>query len=149
MRELYELKEMLCKELEEYGRKGEMTAGSLEVIDKLTHALKNLDKVIESKEMDEEEYSGAMRGGSSYRGVYDDSPEYERGTSYARGRGGNARRDSMGRYSRNSYARRRGGYSRMDKMEYIENLREMMEDATDEQTNQHMRRMIDVIQNQQ
>ena len=118
MHELYDLKEMLCKELEEYGRKGEMTAGSLEVIDKLTHALKNLDKVIESKEMDKEEYSGAMRGGSSsYRGVYDDSPEYERGTSYARARGGNARRDSMGRYSRNSYARRRGGYSRMDKME--------------------------------
>ena len=46
MHELEELKSRLCKELEEYGTK-EMTAGSLDVVDKLAHAIKNLDKIIE------------------------------------------------------------------------------------------------------
>ena len=48
MHELYELKEMLCKELEEYGSKGELTGGTLEVVDKLDHAVKNLDRIIET-----------------------------------------------------------------------------------------------------
>lgn len=82
MDELNKLRDMLCKELEEYGSKGEMTAGSLDVVDKLAHALKNLDKII-----DGEGYSGYMP--YSYRNDY---------RSYA------PRRDSMGRYSR--------GYSR-------------------------------------
>lgn len=56
MDEIYELKEMLCKELEEYGRKGEMSAGSLEIVDKLAHAVKNLGKIIEMYE-EEEKYS--------------------------------------------------------------------------------------------
>lgn len=90
-------------------------------------------------------------------GAYDDEMSYGRGGfyrgnsyddgSYARGRGRNARRDSMGRYSRetgysrNSY--RRGGYSRGDgKDEYIENLRDMMEDAPDEATRKEIERMI-------
>jgi len=61
------------------------------------------------------------------------------GNSYARGRR-NARRDSMGRYSRDG---RMGGYSRADgKEEYLEHLRDMMEDAPDEQTRQDIKRMI-------
>lgn len=76
MNELHELKEMLCKELKEYGSK-ELSAGSLDTIDKLAHAVKNLDKVIESYD---EEYSG------------DYMPR-----SYRRSR------DSMGRYSSRYY----------------------------------------------
>ncbi len=34
MHELYELKETLCKNLEEYGRKKDLKAGDLDVIDK-------------------------------------------------------------------------------------------------------------------
>lgn len=92
MHELYELKSMLCKKLEEYGRKGEITASTLDVIDKLAHAVKNIGKVIE---MDEEsEYSGNYDGGRSYaRGGNMRSGN----RSYARGR--NAQRDSRGRYS--------------------------------------------------
>jgi hypothetical protein len=128
MHELYELKEMLCKELEEYGRKGDLSAGSLEIVDKLAHALKNLDKIIESKEEESgEEYSGAMyRRGGSYR--YDDgmmTGGSYRGGSYARGdgrgRGSNARRDSMGRYSSRGYSRAEG-----DMDEIVEELRGMM-----------------------
>ena len=46
MHELYKLKDMLCEELKEYGSKSEMSAGSLEIVDKLSHAIKNLDKII-------------------------------------------------------------------------------------------------------
>ena len=94
MHELYELKEKLCDELKEYGTK-EVTASNLEVIDKLAHATKNIDKIIESYEGDG--YSGRMYPdgmGGSYRGYPNDG----RGYSMARGRM-NAPRDSRGRYS--------------------------------------------------
>lgn len=78
--------------------------------------------------------------GRSMRGSYDG------GMSYARGRR-NARRDSMGRYSRdgrsyrgNSYER---GYSRDGKDEYREQLMDMLDTAPDEQTRQSIQRMID------
>ena len=64
MSELHELRDMLCQELKEYGKKGELSAGSLATIDTLAHALKNLDKVIE-----DDGYSGNYRDGS-YRGSY-------------------------------------------------------------------------------
>jgi hypothetical protein len=65
MHDLYNLKDMLCKELEQYGKSKDVTTSSLDVIDKLAHAAKNVGKVIECCE--EEEYSnrGSMRG--SYR----------------------------------------------------------------------------------
>lgn len=81
MKELHELREMLCDELKEYGKKGELSAGSLSTIDTLAHALKNLDKVIE-----DDGYSGY------YRHAYDDGMSRGYDRSY--------RRDSMGRYSR-------------------------------------------------
>ena len=94
MHELYELKEKLCDELKDYGTK-EVTASNLEVIDKLAHATKNIDKIIEAYEGDG--YSGRMYPdgmGGSYRGYSRDG----RGYSMARGRM-NAPRDSRGRYS--------------------------------------------------
>lgn len=86
-------------------------------------------------------YERGMRGGRSYGGSYDGSYD---GNSYARGRGRNARRDSMGRYSREAYRDGRvyRGYSRDGKEEYIENLRDMMDSAPDEQTRQSIQRMI-------
>lgn len=126
MHELYQLKEMLCKELKEYGDKGEMTAGTLEVVDKLAHTVKNLDKIIEVYEDEGNSgyypyaYDDGMnRGGRSYNGPY-------RGRSYAR------RRDSMGRYSRDGLA---------DKM------RELMEDAPDDRTRQEIKRLVEKLEN--
>ena len=130
MQELYELKEKLMEELKEYGSK-EMSAGSLEVIDKLTHTLKNLCKIIEDMEesgyaeyypMESYRDGGSSREGGSYRGG-----------SYARGR--NARRDSRGRYSRD------GGYSRTDE-DFKSRLYSLMEDAPDEKTRSEIRRVI-------
>lgn len=86
-------------------------------------------------EEDSDEYSETYdRGGRSYRGgSYD-------GGSYARGRGRNARRDSMGRYSREGSYR---GRSYNDaKADYIEDLRMMMESAPDEPTRSGIQRMI-------
>jgi hypothetical protein len=141
MHEIYDLKEMLCKELEEYGKKGDLTAGSLDVVDKLAHTIKNLDKIIESYE-ENGEYSS--RGGSYAGGMGMGGASYERGgrsyrggnmggRSYARGRGRNARRDAMGRYSTE-------GYSRNDEM--IEQLNDLMDDAPDERTRAEIQKFI-------
>lgn len=62
MHDLKNLKKMLIEELEEFGKTGSINKASLETIDKLAHATKNLAKVIECCE--EEEYSHRM--GRSY-----------------------------------------------------------------------------------
>lgn len=130
MDKLYDLKEMLCEELEKYGTK-ELTAGNLEIIDKLAHATKNISKILEGYD---DSYSNAQYGGMSYeRGNTRDgnrSNAMDR-RSYARGRGRNARRDAMGRYSSEGYS-----------MALAEDLREMMMDAPDEQTRQDIQRIV-------
>lgn len=74
MKELYEIKDRLCDELKEYANK-EMSAGALDVIDKLTHTLKNLDKVIEG-------YEGEEYSNRSYSRGRDARGRYSRGYSY-------------------------------------------------------------------
>lgn len=163
MHELYELKDKLLQELEEYGSK-ELSAGTLDVVDKLSHAVKNLCKIIEMKE--DEEYSGEMgmsggsyaRGGNrgggggsrgggssnrggSYRGSYE-------GGSYARGRGRNARRDSMGRYSSERGGSYERGYSR-DGMEMADQLRDLMDDAPDEAIRKDIERLLRKVEQMQ
>ena len=116
MKDIYRLKDMICDELDEYGRKGELSAGSLDVIDKLSHAAKSLATLIAMEEAG-----------------YSENYPYYRGTSYARGRGRNVKRDSMGRYSRE--------YSEaVDDM--IEQLHEMMESAPDEETKADIQRLV-------
>lgn len=128
---LYDLKELLCKQLEDYGKKGEMSAAILERVDMLAHAAKNLDKIIESKEMDESgEYSGRGRS-------YNDGMIYrDGGRSMARGRGSNARRDSTGRYASDGYSG-----------DMMAHLHEIMEDAPDERTRQEIQRTITRLEN--
>ena len=46
MHDLYNLKEMLCKELSDYGKDGGLSLSSLDTIDKLAHAAKNVAKLI-------------------------------------------------------------------------------------------------------
>lgn len=99
MHELHELKESLVRELEAYGKSGDLSKSSLEMIDKLAHAAKNITKVIEC----EDGYSNSYGPAYSRRDVTNDyvRPDgsyRDGGMSYARGRG--AKRDSMGRYSR-------------------------------------------------
>ena len=134
---MHELKEKLCEELEEIARKGELGAGDLEIVHKLTDTIKNIDKI----EMLEED-DGYSRDGdweADMRGTYG------RGSSY-RGR----KRDSMGRYSRD-YSRDRysrdGGYSRGDAKEHMmEQAQELMESATTDREREVVRRFLDQLE---
>lgn len=109
MKDLIKLRTTLCNELSEYGRMDNISMGNLDVIDKLSHSIKNLDKVIEA----ESGYSGSYGMIGRYPHMsYNDDMEgqgYSQGYmpySYdGRGRGSNAERDSMGRYSSRGYSR--------------------------------------------
>ena len=125
-----ELKEMLRSELEEITRKGELSAGSLETIDKLLNSIKNTCKIIMYEEYSDDGYS--------YADADMDMGNYSR----ARGRGSNARRDSMGRYSRRSYSRR-GGYSYdSGKDEKLEILRDMMGEVSSDDERRALQKII-------
>ena len=46
MKHWEQLRDTLCRELDEIAKKGELSAGDLETVDKLTHTMKNLDKIM-------------------------------------------------------------------------------------------------------
>lgn len=137
-----ELKDMLCKELEEITRKGELTAGSLETVDKLTHSIKSIETIMAMNEYNDD-YSYERDGNmSNARGYRNSRPYRDGGVSYARGRGRNAKRDSMDRYSRD------GGYSYDDaKADMIDEIKEIMHDAPDEQTKKEFQRFVSKLEN--
>ena len=128
MNELYELKEKLCKELKRYNNE-DVTTNTLDVIDKLAHAIKNIDKIIEKYEEEE---------GNSYGYSYNNYGNRGSRNSYGRGRGRNAKRDAMGRYSSDS------GYSRHG--DVAEQLREMMMDAPNDEIRREYERVISRIE---
>lgn len=124
MEYMHKIKKMLCKELEEYGEKKSLSSADVEMIHKLTDTVKNLDKISLLEQSDD-----------GYSETY---PYYMGGSSYARGRGRNARRDRMGRYSSEdgmsyddySEARMDRRYSKDDaKGHLMSALGEAMEDA--------------------
>ena len=150
MEYIEKIKKMLCKELDEYAMKQKLTGGDLDMIWKLTDTVKNLDKIemLEEESGYSEARGGRGRGRSSYMGgsSYDDDMMY----SERRGRGRNAKRDSMGRYSSEGSSYEGGssyddyseessyrggrGYSRGDAKEHMMNkLVEMMSSADEEQ----------------
>lgn len=145
MHELYELKEMLMDEVGKIAKKGELTAGSLETVDKLLNSIKNACKIAMYEEYSEGgDYS--QEGGMAYAGEYSNARN-------GRGRGSQARRDSMGRYSsadgRGGSRGDRGGYSRArgysygdDTEEKVELLREMMDDAKTEEERRAINKII-------
>lgn len=126
---LYELCETVEDELKKSNEKirkagGELTSGDVDYLDKLTHMLKSIKTTVAMLEYDNDGYSNRYDGGMSYaRDGRSGNRGGNRGNSYARGRTGNVRRDSMGRYSRD------GGYSYADGMEeLLGEMRDMMGD---------------------
>lgn len=105
---MHKIKEMLMEELKEFEKKSDLKAGDLETIHKLTDTVKNIDKIemLEDGEGGYSEAGGWMADGRMY-GTYGHGSSYARG----RGRGRNAKRDSMGRYSREDGYSMDGGYS--------------------------------------
>lgn len=126
-RKMEEIRDMLCEELDRIADQRELTAGSLETIDKLTHSIKSIDTIMA---MEDSGYSNDYMNGRTYNG----------GNSY-RGR----RRDSMGRYSR-TYGRNRG-YSYDDaKMDMVDQLEDIMQNAQDEESKKVIQRAIDKLE---
>lgn len=157
MHYMHDLKDLLCAELEDYAEKGKksgkMSMGDLESIHKLTDTVKNILKIDTlSEELGYSEDGHYMGDGRIYGTSYDDEMRRGGGYSYARGRGRYAKRDSMGRYSRDDgYMRRdvrsmRGGYSRDDGKAYMmEQLEDMMEDAEKPAEKEALRRCMEAL----
>lgn len=124
MKSLETIRDMLCYELDDIAEKNEMSAGMLDTVDKIAHAIKNIDKVMES----EGGYSNSYtRNGGDYS---------RDGEWYAMGNRGNSyRRDSMGRYSRR--------YSRHG--DISERLEEMMNEAESEKEKDALRKAISMM----
>lgn len=125
---MYELRNMLCEELDELARKGDLGAGDLEIAHKLTDTIKNIDKI----EMMEDD-------------------GYSRDGDYSRG--GDWRADMRGTYGRgSSYARRgthyvRGHYSRADSMEHLrEQINDMMRETDDDRVKEALRRAASLME---
>ena len=126
--ELYEIKEAVGYEIGEANKRiknagGKISTADLDVIDKLAHSMKSLVTVCAMLEAEEDGgYSGDMM------------PTY--GGNYS----GRGRRNNYGGERRNGYSGRMG-YSRTGDMR--EQLRQMMEDAPDEQTRMEIRNLMD------
>ena len=138
MHYMHDLKDLLCAELEDYAEKGKksgkMSMGDLETIHKMTDTVKNILKIDMLEEESGYSEDGRYMGeGRIYGTSYESGYSERGGSSYARGRGRYAKRDSMGRYSRDDgYMRRDGrgmrdGYSRDEGKAYMmEQLEDMM-----------------------
>lgn len=136
MHKLYELKEKLMRELEDYSENGKFSKDDVESIKYITSSIDHICNIVEN----EEENGMEGQGGSSYRGSYTRGGGNMRRNyrgSYARGRG--AKRDAMGRYSSE------GGYS-MGTEDMVMELRDLMEDAPDERTRKEFERFIQKIE---
>ena len=129
----YDLKKKLCKELEEIADKRELSAGDLEVIDKLTHSIKSIVTIM----------------------AMDDS-----GYSYNDGYSGTRRRDSMGRYADGAqddgYSGRRysdGGYSGRrysrdeGKSHMVQQFEKLMDDASSQEEREVLQSAINRLKN--
>lgn len=141
-----QIKDMLCDELEEIAKKKELTTNSLEVLYKGIDILKDI-KSIETMEMEYPSEGYSQDGYSqNYWGrmpiyAYDDGMSMAGGSSYARGRGSNAKRDSMGRYSSDgrSYDYSRNEYSGDTK----EELQRLMNNAQNDREREAIRKALD------
>lgn len=128
MHKLYELKEKLMKELEEYADNGKFSRDDVETI---KYASSAIDHICNIMDRSDEEYSSAMM-------------PYTYGGSYAR--------DGMGRYTRggrrggaNQYGSYAGGYSRAGE-DIAEQLRGIMHEAPNEHVRMEIERLANKVE---
>ena len=124
MKAMYDLRDMLCKELDELARKGELGAGDLEIAHKLVSTIKNIDKI---EMMEDDGYSRDGDYSRRYsRGDYDrDMSNARRGAHYVRGH-----------------------YSRADGAEHLRTqLNDMMRETDDERVRDALRRAVSLMEN--
>lgn len=129
----YDLKKKLCKELEEIADKRELSAGDLEVVDKLTHSIKSIVTIMamdDSGYSYNDGYSGARRRDSM--GRYADG-EYDDGYS--------GRRYSDGGYSGRRYSRDEG------KSHMVQQFEKLMDDASSQEEREVLQSAINRLKN--
>lgn len=119
MKSMYNLRDMLCKELDEIASKGELGAGDLDIAHKLTDTIKNIDKI------------ETLEEGGYFSRYHDDDMRnsYGRGVSYAR----------------RHYVR--GHYSRTDATEHLRSqINDMMRETDDDRIKDALRRAMDMME---
>lgn len=141
MQTYYDLKKMLCKELDDItyrSKNGRIeNEHDLDVIDKLTHSIKSLETVIAMKEAQDEGESGyTMPHYMGDRRFVDRSNRDDDRMSNRMGRRG---RSNMRRSNTD-------GYSRHTEDEMIEDLRDLMAEAKDEHTRMKFQRFIEDLE---
>lgn len=134
---MHKLVDYICDELEDLEMKvehgGRLSMQEIEYMDTLAHAKKNLLKAegMGDYSMDEMSMRGGSYRGGSYRGANQygsyDGGSYNRGRSYSR-------------------ARRGGRYSRAASDNLVGELREMMNEAPNDQAKQEFQKFIDKME---
>lgn len=141
--QLYELCESVMREVEKTNEKlrmsgGELSAGDMDYLNKLTHTLKSLKTTIAMMEAEDEDGYSSERG---YSQAY--YAQGGRGGSRGGNRGGQSNRS----YNMGSYARRRrdsmGRYSRDDDFKGM--LEDAMEEAPNDSIRQQLRSMLQMM----
>lgn len=137
MEDMRKLKDMLCRELDEFSRRDSIESYDLDTIHKLTDTIKNLDKI----EMLEDGGYSQARGGGNRGGMRTYARDGEGGSGYSY-------EDSFGDNDGYSQARRRrderGRYSRDDgRDDMVNRLEGLMSRAGSDRDRDEIRRMID------
>lgn len=82
----YDLKKMLCKELENVANQKELSAGDLETVDKLTHSIKSLLTIMAMEDSGYSRRENVSKHTDYGRYYYDDGYGYS-GRRYSRDEG--------------------------------------------------------------
>lgn len=135
---LHELCETISQELEKCNDKirksgGELSAGDIEYLDKLTHAMKSIKTTIAMMEA-EEGYSNDGDGGSYRDGMSRTS--YKRGGTYAK-------RYNNGQYAPHSNNR---GYSYDDRNDLLDELNGALMMAKDDTVRRDIKRLVEKVE---
>ena len=127
MENLYKMKELLERELDGYCKRGELSAGSLDVIHKITDTIKNIDKIM------------MLEGGGEYSRGGGRPIMYDNWDSYAGPRAGT-------HYVAGYYRRDDGeGYTRDDGRDAMRRRIHEMMDGASEKDREALRRCLDAM----
>lgn len=132
MRALYELRDILCDELDKIVSNGQNNNMPLDIVDKITHSLKSIETIIAMKEGSNNSYGNNSYGGNSYGNNSYNSYGRNNYGSYGRG------------YNMNYRSNRSYGDN---KEEMMGELHQMMNEAKSEQERQAFQQFINQMQN--
>ena len=130
---MHSLYEFACDELKELEKKADekgLSSAELEYANRLTEMKKNILKI-------------EMLEDAGYSAEYHDDMMIPNRMRHAYARGGNTRRDSMGRYSR---GRSYNSYS-MDAEDLIHQLEDMKDSAPDDMSRREIGKLIEKMRN--